>query len=157
MTNRGEITFPGEVQLEVFASKLAVGLKPPLVIGLEGDLGAGKTTFARALIQALGHAGRVKSPTYGLLEQYQLDSLRVLHMDLYRINDPEEIEFLGLGDLFDDQTILLVEWPEKAGHWLPEPDFLFKFGYLRNGRDLLWTACSPFAHRHIRHLNSCIS
>ncbi len=153
MTNQGEIRFSGEAQLKKFANKLALGLKPPLVFWLAGDLGAGKTTFARALIQALGHGGRVKSPTYGLLEHYELDSLRVLHMDLYRINDPEEIGFLGLDDLLDDQTILLVEWPEKAGQWLPEPDFMFKFEYLDGGRVLFWTASSPFSRRHIGHLS----
>ena len=100
---------------------------------------------ARALIHALGYKGRVKSPTYGLLELYQLDSLQVLHLDLYRINDPGELEYLGLADLMDDQTILLIEWPDRGGQWLPEPDFIFEFGYALQGRDLHWTACSPRA------------
>ena len=141
-TVRGELVFPREQDVEIFANKLAADLPLPLVIWLEGDLGAGKTTFARGLIHALGYKGRVKSPTYGLLEQYQLDALQVVHMDLYRINDPGELEFLGLTDLLDDQSILLIEWPDKGGEWLPEADFIFKFGYASQGRDLHWTACT---------------
>ena len=139
-TFRGEMAFPLEQDLGLFANKFASVLQLPLVIWLEGDLGAGKTAFARALIHALGYKGRVKSPTYGLLEQYQLGSLQVLHMDLYRIGDPDELEFLGVADLLDDQTILLVEWPDNGGSWLPEPDFICEFTYALQGRDLHWTA-----------------
>jgi tRNA threonylcarbamoyladenosine biosynthesis protein TsaE len=142
---RGEVSFPREQDLELFANKFASEIQLPLVIWLEGDLGAGKTAFARALIHALGYKGRVKSPTYGLLEQYQIASLQVLHMDLYRISDPGELEFLGLEDLLDEQTILLIEWPDKGGSWLPEPDFIFKFSYAHQGRDLHWTASTPRA------------
>ena len=142
---RGEMVFPDEHALEIFAKKFASDLHLPLVIWLQGDLGAGKTSFARALIHALGYHGRVKSPTYGLLEQYQIASLQVLHMDLYRINDPGELEFLGLEDLLDDKTILLIEWPDKGGQWLPEPDFIFEFAYASEGRDLHWTASSELA------------
>lgn len=111
-----------EQGVRALASELAPKLRPPLVIYLQGDLGAGKTTLARALIQALGHAGRVKSPTYGLLEHYDLARLQVLHLDLYRLADKGELEFLGITDLFDSNTILLVEWPEKGGHFLPPAD-----------------------------------
>ena len=142
---RGKMLFPSEQELEVFAKKFASDLHLPLVIWLQGDLGAGKTSFARALIHALGYKGRVKSPTYGLLEQYQIASLQVLHMDLYRINDPGELEFLGLEDLLDDKTILLIEWPDKGGDWLPEPDFIFEFGYASEGRDLHWIARTKLA------------
>ena len=143
--DQGEMVFPSERQLEQFANKFASDLRLPLVIWLEGDLGTGKTAFARALIHALGYKGRVKSPTYGLLEQYQLASMQVLHMDLYRISDPGELEFLGLTDLLDEQTILLIEWPDKGGRWLPEPDFIFKFSYAVKGRGLQWTACTQQA------------
>ena len=142
---RGEMLFPNEQELEVFANKFASDLHLPLVIWLQGDLGAGKTSFARALIHALGYKGRVKSPTYGLLEQYQIASLQVLHMDLYRINDPGELEFLGLEDLLDNKTILLIEWPDRGGDWLPEPDFIFEFGYASEGRDLHWIARTKLA------------
>jgi len=142
---RGKMSFPCEQDICIFANKFASDLKVPLVVWLEGDLGAGKTTFARGLIHALGYKGRVKSPTYGLLEQYQLASLQVLHMDLYRISDPGELEFLGLEDLLDETSILLVEWPDRGGHWLPEADFIFKFAYAEQGRDLQWTACTQHA------------
>jgi tRNA threonylcarbamoyladenosine biosynthesis protein TsaE len=138
----GQAVFASERDLEIFANKFACDIPRPLVIWLEGDLGAGKTTFARSLIHALGYPGRVKSPTYGILEHYQLDSLQVLHMDLYRIGDPGELEFLGIEDLLDERTILLVEWPDRGGHWLPKPDFIFRFAYAGEGRDLHWTACT---------------
>lgn len=146
-TRRGQASFESEQQLVFFADRLASIIRAPLVIWLEGDLGAGKTTFARALIRALGYTGRVKSPTYGLLEQYQLDSLQVLHMDLYRISDPGELEFLGLVDLIDQDTVLLIEWPDKGGQWLPEPDFVFSFSYADEGRNLDWLACTEAARK----------
>jgi tRNA threonylcarbamoyladenosine biosynthesis protein TsaE len=141
----GKMAFPREQHLDTFANKFASELRVPLVVWLEGDLGAGKTTFARGLIHALGYEGRVKSPTYGLLEQYQLDSIQVLHMDLYRISDPGELEFLGLEDLLDDTSILLVEWPDRGGDWLVKPDFIFSFAYADKGRDLHWKACTKRA------------
>jgi tRNA threonylcarbamoyladenosine biosynthesis protein TsaE len=150
----GELEFPDEKQLQFFANRLAAEIRPPLTIWLEGELGAGKTTFARALINSLGYVGRVKSPTYGLMEQYQLDSLQVLHMDLYRIGDPDEMEFLGLVDMLDQKTILLVEWPEKGGQWLPEPDFIFTFSYASQGRNLAWLACTAVAQAMELHANS---
>jgi tRNA threonylcarbamoyladenosine biosynthesis protein TsaE len=149
---QGKEEFPNEEYLELFANKFATDLHLPLVIWLDGDLGTGKTAFARAFIHALGYKGRVKSPTYGLLEQYQLATLQVLHMDLYRIGDPGELEFLGIADLLDEQTILLVEWPDNGGHWLPEPDFIFKFLYADQGRELHWTACTSKAQECNREL-----
>jgi len=140
--DRGEVFFPREEDVGEFANRLASGLHLPMVIWLEGDLGAGKTTFARGLIQALGYKGRVKSPTYGLLEHYQLDSLQVLHMDLYRISDPGELEFLGIEDLLDDRTILLIEWPDRGRGWIPDPDYIFEFSYAAEGRKLTWKACT---------------
>jgi len=137
---QGEIALPSEREVDDFANKFSSDLQVPLVIWLEGDLGAGKTTFARSLIHALGYKGRVKSPTYGLLEQYQIGVLQVIHMDLYRISDPGELEFLALEDLFDEKTILLIEWPDKGGQWLPGPDLIFEFLYASEGRDLHWSA-----------------
>jgi tRNA threonylcarbamoyladenosine biosynthesis protein TsaE len=143
--SEGDVEFPLESDLEKFAYSFAQVLRAPLVIWLEGDLGTGKTAFTRALIHALGYEGKVKSPTYTLLEEYRPGSLQVLHMDLYRISEPGELEFLGLEDMLDDQTILLIEWPDKGGHWLPEPDFMFRFAYASKGRDLHWTACTESA------------
>ena len=145
----GELAFPVEQDLVLFANNFVSDLQLPLVIWLQGDLGAGKTAFARALIHSLGYEGRVKSPTYGLLELYQLASLQVVHMDLYRINDPGELEFLGLMDLLDEKTILLIEWPDKGGSWLPEADLIFTFSYATQGRDLNWQALTPRAKTSI--------
>ena len=151
----GELAFPVEQDLVAFANKFASDLQLPLVIWLQGDLGAGKTAFARALIHSLGYEGRVKSPTYGLMELYQLASLQVVHMDLYRINDPGELEFLGLMDLLDEKTILLIEWPDKGGSWLPEADLIFTFAYAVQGRDLNWRALTSRAKTSIeRFLNT---
>lgn len=143
--HQGQVSFPTEPKLEVFAGKVAAAITTPITIWLEGDLGTGKTSFARYLINALGYQGRVKSPTYGLMEQYPIDAGQVLHLDLYRIADPDELEYLGLVDLLDQQTILLIEWPDKGGQWLPEPDFVFRFSYAEKGRDLHWLACSEAA------------
>jgi len=118
---------PDETAVARLAASFAGFARPPLVIFLQGDLGAGKTTFARAFIHALGYEGYVKSPSYGLLESYQAGGMNVLHLDLYRIEDPEELDFLALRDLFDDQTILLVEWPDKGRYHLPEPDLRLVF------------------------------
>ena len=115
-----------ERQMTALAQGLAQEMKTPFVLFLEGDLGAGKTTFVRALVQALGHEGRVKSPTYGLLEHYTLRELEVLHLDLYRIGDPGELEFLGIADLFDESSLLLVEWPERGTGALPAPDLALR-------------------------------
>jgi len=141
----GHLVFPREQHLNLFAKKFASFIRVPLVIHLEGDLGAGKTTFARAFIRALGHEGRVKSPTYGLLEHYKLDFVQVLHMDLYRIGDPEELAFLGIEDLLDERTVLLVEWPERGVGFLPAADFIFSFAYAGEGRDLNWSALTERA------------
>jgi len=149
----GELVFPSERDISVFANKISSDLPVPLVIWLEGDLGAGKTTFARELIHALGYQGRVKSPTYGLLEQYQVHPLQVIHMDLYRIADPGELEFLALEDLMDEHTILLVEWPDKGGEWLPGPDFRFEFHYAQQGRKLHWSACTSSAKALIGNIS----
>ncbi len=89
------------------------------VVYLSGDLGVGKTTLVRGLLRAMGFEGRVKSPSYGLIESYPLDSLVVHHLDLYRLSDGEEIIYLGLEDLFDGPTLLLIEWPEKGAGYLP--------------------------------------
>ncbi len=103
------------------------------VVYLDGDLGVGKTTLVRYLLRALGETGKVKSPTYGLMECYQLTAdratatgLQVLHLDLYRLQDPQELEYLGLRDLLDSTTLLLVEWPQHGAGVLPSADAVIK-------------------------------
>ena len=113
-----------------FAKKLHSGL----TVYLHGDLGAGKTTFVRGILQGLGYSGKVKSPTYTLVEPYVVSSYNVYHFDLYRFNDVEEWEAAGFREYFNGDSICLVEWPEKAGNLLPEPDFDIKIGLLNTGR-----------------------
>ncbi len=133
---------PGEEPVTELAMSFAQALQLPLVIYLYGDLGAGKTTFARALIRALGHTGRVKSPSYGLLEPYTLGEINVLHLDLYRVDAADELEYLAIRDLFDLKSLLLVEWPEKGVGSLPNADLELRFDEKNDLRFVQCRACS---------------
>lgn len=134
-----------EEAMTALAAALAGVLQAPLVVYLQGDLGSGKTTFTRALIQALGYPGQVKSPTYGLLEHYATDRFQVLHLDLYRIENPGEMEFLGIEDLIDERTVLVIEWPERGVGVLPGADLVIQFDHQGARRKLQLEARTNFA------------
>lgn len=111
-----------ESDTERLGAALAPHLQAGLVLFLQGELGAGKTTFVRGLLRGLGYTGAVKSPTFTLVEPYQLAGLTIYHFDLYRLNDPEELEFLGVRDYLAGNGVCLVEWAERGAGVLPAAD-----------------------------------
>ena len=126
----------------------------PGIIYLNGDLGAGKTTLARGLLRGLGHTGKVRSPTYTLVEPYMLESCRVYHLDLYRLADPEELEWLGLRDMLADAALLLVEWPERGRGYLPPADLDIQLDYSGSGRAASLVAATPAGQHWLERLQS---
>ncbi|HUO43717.1 MAG TPA: tRNA (adenosine(37)-N6)-threonylcarbamoyltransferase complex ATPase subunit type 1 TsaE [Burkholderiales bacterium] len=114
---------------------LARGLRPGMVVHLRGELGAGKTTLVRGILRGLGWRGLVKSPTFTLLEPYLISSLYLYHFDFYRFGHLEEWEDTGFREYFNPTSICLIEWPEKAGESLPEPDVEIALTIDGNGRD----------------------
>jgi tRNA threonylcarbamoyladenosine biosynthesis protein TsaE len=120
--------------------RLSRTLRAGQSIYLHGDLGAGKTTLVRGLLHGMGHVGKVKSPTYTLVEPYAISGLSLYHFDLYRFNDPEEWDAAGFRDYFNAATICLVEWPEKARELLPDPDIDIVLTPMGEGRQVRLTA-----------------
>ena len=121
------------------ARRLAPAASQGGAIHLAGELGAGKTTFARALLGALGVGERIKSPTYSLVESYRVGALDVHHLDLYRVAAVEELEWLGLADLWGDGVLSLVEWPERGAGALPAPDLRLELRHAGRRRTLVAT------------------
>lgn len=117
-----EFMIEAEDEMLNLGQQCAVQCKKNLIIYLQGDLGAGKTTFARGFLRGLGYHGLVKSPTYTLVETYEFSEKQLYHFDCYRVRSPEELEYIGIRDYANGTAICLIEWPELASEWLPEPD-----------------------------------
>lgn len=141
-----------EAALKELAQAFAAPLSQGGVILLEGELGAGKTTFARALLMKLGVDERIKSPTYSLIESYRIGDLHVHHLDLYRIADADELEWLGLPDLLDANSLMLIEWPERGMGALPPADLRLHFEHADERRNVSVLAHSPRGRECLREL-----
>lgn len=137
---------------EQFAAALAQLCGEKVHIALSGDLGAGKTTFARGFLRGLGFSGLVKSPTYTLVEMYTLAQKQVFHFDLYRIGDIDELEYMGIRDYFAEPAYILVEWPENAKGVLPQADITCYIVQRDEGREIQLSAHTHHGQLIVTHL-----
>lgn len=140
--------------MELLGSELARGGFTGMQIHLSGELGAGKTTLVRGFLRGLGHTGKVKSPTYTLVESYSLGTFTIYHFDFYRVRHPDEIETMGFRDYQSDGAICLIEWPEMAGHRIALPDILIKFTIASDDRQLDIRPCTDNGNLLISKLTS---
>ena len=133
------VNLEGERKMQDFGAQLATAIgkiDAPLLMLLNGDLGAGKTTISRGLLQGLGHQGAVKSPTYTLVEPYELDIGVVYHFDLYRLIDSEELEYIGFSDYLSEAKLCIIEWPENGGSYIPQADISIDIKLHESGRQV---------------------
>jgi tRNA threonylcarbamoyladenosine biosynthesis protein TsaE len=143
MASNFNVALPGEAATLALGAALAVKAGPGRVLHLSGELGAGKTTLVRGLLRALGYAGRVKSPTYTLVELYAVSGLSLYHFDFYRFTDSNEWLSSGFREAFNPETLCIVEWPEQAAGLLSPPDLSIRLQYSDGGRDASLEARSP--------------
>ena len=143
-----------EADTLALGAALAPGLRPGMVVYLRGELGAGKTTFARGVLGALGVTGRVKSPTYTLVEPYTISSLYLYHFDFYRLKYPDEWVDAGLREHFNGSALCLVEWPDKAGERLPGADVTIEMTVAGDGRNVLISAETEAGRNCLRRLHT---
>lgn len=138
------IALPDETAQVAFGEALGHALGGRGRVHLQGELGAGKTTLSRGVLRAYGYLGAVKSPTYTLVEPYELGDVRVYHFDLYRLGDPEELEFIGARDLLEDDSLSLIEWPSRGEGWLPKADLVVELAVVDSGREARLAAATPY-------------
>jgi tRNA threonylcarbamoyladenosine biosynthesis protein TsaE len=139
----GELSLPDEAATLRLGQACAAGAAPGLVLHLRGELGAGKTTLVRGLLRALGYGGRVKSPTYTLVEPYSDLRLNLYHFDFYRFKDRTEWLSSGFREYFNAESLCIVEWPERAGDLLAPPDLDIHLQYAGEARNATLAARSP--------------
>lgn len=150
-----ELFLADEDATNLLAEQLAELITPidsSVHLYLTGDLGAGKTAFTRAFLRRLGVSGRIKSPSYALLESYKAAELTMYHLDFYRFSSPEEWVEAGFRDILEEKAIVIIEWPEKAGGLLPPPDLHLHLSYQDQGRQLFIKAHSIKGKRWLETL-----
>lgn len=151
MSRTLSIALADEAATLALGAALAPGLSPGL-IALHGDLGAGKTTLVRGILRGLGWQGRVKSPTYTLMERYPSAQLTISHWDLYRLGAPEELDALGFREFERQEELMLIEWPERGGAWLRDCDLEIAIDYVGAARCARLHARSERGERWLSHL-----
>lgn len=140
-------------EMRAFGARLLSACRDGGIITLQGNLGTGKTTLVRGALESLGVTSGVRSPTYTLIEFYPFDSLSIAHFDLYRLAEPEELEYLGFRDYLNDQTLCLIEWPEQAAGFLGDVGLAINLEYDPEGRRLELVACSDWGEQIIDNLS----
>lgn len=151
---RVEVFLPDEAATLVLGARLGALLKPGMYVALHGDLGSGKTTLARGMLRGLGYDGRVKSPTYTLVELYELSRLDFYHIDFYRFADPHEFVDSGLREAFNGEAVCVVEWPERAAGFLPRPDLSLTLAIRGEGRQAVLVAESETGRDCLQQLTT---
>ena len=154
MTDPITLALPDEQATLTLGMRLADGVEAGMLIALHGPLGAGKTTLARGLLRGLGFEGRVKSPTYALVEVYKLSRLDLYHFDFYRFADPDELIESGLQDAFNETNVCVVEWPERAGGLLPPADVDVQLVIVNGTRSARLTAQTEYGAHCLQKLKT---
>jgi len=145
-----KLAVPDEAAMVVLGGRLALACHDAMVFYLEGPLGAGKTTLVRGFMRGMRYDAAVKSPTYTLIEPYQAGDRHLFHLDLYRVHDPGELEYLGLRELQDGDAVILVEWPERGAGFLPPADVVLNIDYAAQGRHVVLEARTTAGERFIK-------